>query len=76
VSEKGKNGTLDKVGDIVTMARGALAMGDAAYEITRRQRYWRAVRDVRDVEDAALSAGLMGMVESGELEPYAGMGLA
>jgi hypothetical protein len=67
---------LDKVGDIVSLGFGALAVGYFFYEVTRRRRQLHDLWDVLGGEDAALTAGLLGMVESGELKPYSGVTLA
>jgi hypothetical protein len=46
------------------------------YEIDRRRRKLHEVFDVLGGEDAELTVGLVGMVESGELRPYADGALA
>ena len=55
---------------------GALALGYIVWEIERRRRRLHDVFDVLDEDDAAITAGLEAMVESGELQPYAGTMLA
>jgi hypothetical protein len=55
---------------------GALAVGYVVYEIERRRRKLHDIWDVLDEEDALLTEALEEMVESGELQPYAGATLA
>jgi len=55
---------------------GALAVGYIVYEIDRRRRKLHDVWDVLGGEDAELTIGLVSMVESGELQPYAGSALS
>jgi hypothetical protein len=55
---------------------GALAVGYLVYEIDRRRRKLHDVFDVLGGEDAELTEGLVGMVDRGELQPYAGGALA
>jgi hypothetical protein len=66
----------ERFGDILTMLMGALALGYVVYEIERRRRKLHDVWDVLDEEDALLTERLEAMVESGELQPYAGATLA
>ena len=66
----------ERFSDFVSILLGALAVGYVAYEIERRQRRLHDLWDVLDGEDAELTAGLVEMVESGELRPYAGATLA
>ena len=54
----------------------ALAVGDMVYEIERRRRKLHDLWDVLGGEDAELTAGLVEMVQAGELRPYAGATLA
>ena len=67
---------LDRVGEVVSLVLGALALGYLFYEIERRRRRLHDLWDVLDGEDAMLTAALEEMVESGELRPYAGATLA
>ena len=60
----------DRLGEVVSVVLGALALGYLIYEIDRRKRKLRDLFYVLDNEDADISAELMGMVESGELQPY------
>ena len=62
----------ERLGDILTMVMGALAVGYVVYEIERRRRKLHDVWDVLDEEDALLTEKLEEMVESGELQPYTG----
>lgn len=62
--------------DYLTMFLSALAVGYMVYEIERRQRKLHDLWDVLGGEDAELTAGLVEMVENGELQPYAGATLA
>jgi hypothetical protein len=55
---------------------GALAVSYVVYEIERRRRKLHDLWDVLDEEDALLTEKLEDMVESGELQPYAGATLA
>jgi hypothetical protein len=68
----------ERFGDILAMIVGALALGYVVYEIERRRRKLHDLWDVLDEEDAVLTEKLedMVMVESGELQPYAGATLA
>ncbi len=65
----------ERLGDFVSIGLGVLAMAYVAYEITRRRRQLHDVWDVLGGEDAEISAGLMDLVDSGELAPYAGEAL-
>ena len=60
----------DRVGEVVSVLLGALALGYLIYEIDRRKRKLSDLFYVLDNEDADISAELMDMVESGELQPY------
>jgi hypothetical protein len=66
----------ERFGDLLTMVMGALAVGYVVYEIERRRRKLHEIWDVLDEEDAFLTEQLEEMVESGELQPYAGATLA
>lgn len=66
----------ERFSDFVSIFVGALAMGYIVYEIERRRRSLHDLWDVLDGEDAEITAGLVRMVESGELQPYAGTTLA
>jgi hypothetical protein len=66
----------ERFGDIITLVMGALAVGYVVYEIERRRRKLHDVWDVLDEEDAFLTQKLEDMVDSGELQPYAGATLA
>ena len=66
----------ERFSDFVAIFMGALAMGYIVYEIERRRRSLHDLWDVLDGEDAEMTAGLVGMVNSGELKPYAGATLA
>jgi hypothetical protein len=67
---------LDRVGEVVSLVLGALALGYLVYEIDRRQRKLHDIWDVLDGEDAIITDTLEDMVERGELRPYAGATLA
>jgi hypothetical protein len=66
----------ERFGDIVAMFMSALAVGYVVYEIERRRRKMYDIWNVLDEEDALLTAELEDMVESGELQPFAGAALA
>ena len=66
----------DRVGEVVSVVLGALALGYLIYEIDRRKRKLRDLFYVLDSEDADISAELMGMVDRGELRPYSKGGRA
>ncbi len=63
---------LETSGDLVSIGVGALAVGYVIYEIDRRQRRLHEIWDVLGAKDEARTALLERMVESGELQPYAG----
>jgi hypothetical protein len=67
---------LDRIGEVVSLVLGVLAIGYLVYEIDRRQRKLHDIWDVLDGEDAVLTAALEDMVERGELQPFAGAALA
>jgi hypothetical protein len=67
---------LDRIGEVVSLVLGALALGYLVYEIDRRQRKLHDIWDVLDGEDAIITDILEDMVEKGELQPYAGATLA
>jgi hypothetical protein len=62
--------------EYVAIFMGALAIGYMAFEIDRRRRKLHEIFDVLDAEDAEITGRLEAMVESGELQPYAGETLA
>ena len=62
----------ERFGDILTVLMSTLAVGYLVYEIDRRRRKLHDLWDVLDEEDALLTQRLEDMVESGELQPYAG----
>jgi hypothetical protein len=62
--------------DYLSILMGALAVGYIIYDIDRRRRKLHDVWDVLGGEDAELTIGLVSMVESGELQPYAGSSLS
>jgi len=66
----------ERVGDIISLVLGALAVGYIFYEIDRRRRKLHELWDVLDEEDALLTGALEDMVESGELQSYTGATLA
>jgi hypothetical protein len=53
----------DRVGEVVSVLLGALALGYLIYEIDRRKRKLSDLFYVLDSEDADISAELMGMVD-------------
>ena len=61
---------LDRFGEAVSVVLGALALAYLIYEIDRRKRKLRDLFHVLDSEEADISADLLSMVESGELQPY------
>jgi hypothetical protein len=61
---------LDRFGEAVSVVLGALALAYLVYEIDRRKRKLRDLFHVLDGEEADISADLLSMVESGELQPY------
>ena len=66
----------DRVTEIISLVLGALALGYLVYEIDRRQRKLHDIWDVLDGEDALITQTLEDLVESGELQPFAGTVLA
>ena len=62
----------DRVGEIFSMALGALAVGYLVFEIDRRRRKLHEIFDVLDADDTDITARLEDMVESCELQPYTG----
>lgn len=66
----------ERFSDFVSIFVGALAVGYIVYEIERRRRSLHDLWDVLDGEDAEITAGLVDMVASGELKPYARATLA
>ena len=66
----------ERVGDVISLVLGALALGYLFYEIDRRRRKLHDLWDVLDEEDAVLTGRLEDMVESAELRPYTGATLA
>jgi hypothetical protein len=60
----------DRLGEVVSVVLGALALGYLIYEIDRRKRKLSDLFYVLDSEDADISGELMRMVERGELQPY------
>jgi hypothetical protein len=61
----------EKMSEYLSLAMTIAAIGYVVYEIDRRQRKLRQIFDVLDASDAHLTARLEGMVERGELHPYA-----
>jgi hypothetical protein len=61
---------LDRFGEAVSVVLGALALAYLVYEIDRRKRKLRDLFHVLDGEEADISADLLSMVDSGELQPY------
>jgi hypothetical protein len=61
---------LDRFGEVISVVLGALALAYLVYEIDRRKRRLRDLFHVLDGEEADISADLVSMVESGELQPY------
>jgi hypothetical protein len=76
VDEAEERSMPERFSDFVALFMGALAVGYTVYEIERRRRKLHDLWDVLGGEDAELTAALVGMVASGELEPYAGEALA
>ena len=67
----------DRVGEeVMSLVLGALAVGYLVYEVERRRRKLHELWDVLDDDDAVITAALQDMVESGELQPFAGATLA
>jgi hypothetical protein len=61
---------LDRFGEAISVVLGALALAYLVYEIDRRKRKLRDLFHVLDGDEADISADLLSMVESGELQPY------
>jgi hypothetical protein len=61
---------LDRFGEAISVVLGALALAYLVYEIDRRKRKLRDLFHVLGSEEADISAELLSMVESGELQPY------
>jgi hypothetical protein len=61
---------LDRFGESISVVLGALALAYLVYEIDRRKRKLRDLFHVLDGAEADISADLVNMVESGELQPY------
>jgi hypothetical protein len=66
----------DRLGEVVSVVLGALALGYLIYEIDRRKRKLSDLFYVLDSQDADISAELIGMVDRGELQPYSRGGRA
>jgi hypothetical protein len=66
----------DRFTEVMSLVLSALALGYLVYEIDRRQRKLHDIWDVLDGEDAVITDTLEGMVETGELRPFAGTALA
>ena len=60
----------DRLGEVVSVVLGALALGYLIYEIDRRKHKLSDLFYVLDSEDGDISTELMSMVESGELQLY------
>ena len=60
----------DRVGEVGSVVLGALALAYLIYEIDKRKRKLSDLFYVLDRDDAKLSAELISMVESRELQPY------
>ena len=60
----------DRLGEVVSVVLGALALGYLIYEIDRRKHKLSDLFHVLDSEDADISAELISVVESSELQPY------
>jgi hypothetical protein len=61
---------LDRFGEAISVVLGALALAYLVYEIDRRKRKLRDLFHVLDADEADISADLLNMVESGEVQPY------
>jgi hypothetical protein len=61
---------LDRFGEAISVVLGALALAYLVYEIDRRKRKLRDLFHVLDGGEADISADLLNIVESGELQPY------
>ena len=66
----------ERFSDFVAIFIGALAVGYIVYEIERQRRRLHDLWDVLDSEHAAMTAGLVAIIESGEIEPHTGEELA
>jgi hypothetical protein len=60
----------DRVGEVVSVVLGALALAYLIYEIDKRKRKLSDLFHVLGKDDANLSAELISMVDRGELQPY------
>jgi hypothetical protein len=60
----------DRVGEVVSVVLGALALVYLIYEIDKRKRKLSDLFYVLGKDDENLSAELISMVDSGELQPY------
>jgi hypothetical protein len=60
----------DRVGEVVSVVLGALALVYLIYEIDKRKRKLSDLFHVLGKDDENLSAELISMVDSGELQPY------
>ena len=60
----------DRVGEVVSVVLGALALAYLIYEIDKRKRKLSDLFHVLGKDDSNLSAELISMVDSGELQPY------
>jgi hypothetical protein len=60
----------DRLGEVVSVVLGALALGYLIYEIDRRKHKLSDLFYVLDSEDGDISTELMSMVENGELQLY------
>jgi hypothetical protein len=60
----------DRVGEVVSVVLGALALAYLIYEIDKRKRKLSDLFYVLGKDDSELSAELISMVERGELQPY------
>jgi hypothetical protein len=60
----------DRLGEVVSVVLGALALAYLIYEIDKRKRKLSDLFYVLGKDDENLSAELISMVDSGELQPY------
>ena len=60
----------DRVGEVVSVVLGALALAYLIYEFDKRKRKLSDLFHVLGKDDANLSAELISMVDSRELQPY------
>jgi hypothetical protein len=60
----------DRVGEVVSVVLGAFALVYLIYEIDKRKRKLSDLFYVLGKDDENLSADLISMVDSGELQPY------